>query len=375
MKHPLTNVPSSVRQRLLNLSQQRGEEFQFLLVRYANERLMFRLTVSPHADDFILKGAMLLYAWSPYPFRATQDVGLLGRGDVTAERLAAVFRGLCTSAIVDDGLVFRADSVRVGLIRQEDEHGGFRVNVQAQLTSARIDLQVDVGVGDTVARPSLINYPTLLDFPAPRLRAYSREASIAEKFHAMLVHGLENSRMKDFFDVWALSREFVRRRRARRRDRVHVRPARYRDSGGNTGRLHAAIRLRSDEGQAVEGLPRAFPGGEGAAGVRRPARARRRVSPAGRRRGPLARRASQHLAPRWTMDEGDPVRRVPSDAAPEDERVDRTELLDILREAAARRNGWKVILARCAPPPRKTRAQVVRELHEAWVRSRLSRST
>lgn len=209
MKPPLTNTAASVRQRLLNLAQQRGEEFQSLLVRYANERLIYRLAVSPHAGDFILKGAMLLYAWSPYPFRATQDVDLLGRGEITAERLAIMFRRLCAATVVDDGLVFRADSVRVGLIRQEDEYGGFRVKLQARLTSARIDLQVDVGVGDTVTRPPLIDYPSLLDFPAPRLRAYSREASIAEKFHAMVDHGLENSRMKDFFDVWALSREFA----------------------------------------------------------------------------------------------------------------------------------------------------------------------
>lgn len=209
MKPPLTNVAASVRQRLLNLSQKRGEEFHSLLVRYANERLIYRLAASPHVDDFILKGAMLLYAWSPYPFRATRDVDLLGCGLITAELLADVFRSVCAAEVADDGLAFQANSVRVGLIRQEDEYGGFRVKLQARLTSARIDLQVDVGVGDAVTRPSLIDYPTLLDFPAPRLRAYSREASIAEKFHAMVDHGLENSRMKDFFDVWALSREFA----------------------------------------------------------------------------------------------------------------------------------------------------------------------
>jgi predicted nucleotidyltransferase component of viral defense system len=209
VKQPLTNVAASVRQRLLNLAQERGEEFQSLLIRYANERLIYRLAASAHVDDFILKGAMLLYVWSPYPFRATQDVDLLGRGAVTAERLVDVFRGLCASKVADDGLNFQADTVRVGLIRQDDEYGGFRVKLQAKLTAARLDLQVDVGVGDAVAQLSTIDYPTLLEFPAPRLRAYSREAAIAEKFHAMVDHGFENSRMKDFFDVWALSREFA----------------------------------------------------------------------------------------------------------------------------------------------------------------------
>jgi hypothetical protein len=210
VRRPLTNLAASVRQRLLNLSLQRGEEFQSLLVRYANERLIYRIAVSPHAADFVLKGAMLLYAWSAHPFRATQDVDLLGRGEITAEGLAAVFRELCEAEVADDGLVFVASTVRVGLIREDQEYGGLRVKLRAQLTTARMDLQVDVGIGDAVTpRPTLIDYPTLLDFPAPRLRAYSREASVAEKFHAMVDHGIENSRMKDFFDVWALSREFA----------------------------------------------------------------------------------------------------------------------------------------------------------------------
>lgn len=210
MMRPLSNVGASVRQRLLNLSRQRGEEFQSLLIRYANERLIYRLAVSPHAGSFILKGAMLLYAWTEHPFRATQDVDLLGRGDITAEHLTSVFCDLCLLPIVDDdGLVFQASSVCVGLIRDNQEYGGFRVKLQAQLAVARLNLQVDVGLGDAVTpRPIIIDYPTILDFPTPRMRAYSREVVIAEKFHAMVDHGFENSRMKDFFDIWALSREF-----------------------------------------------------------------------------------------------------------------------------------------------------------------------
>ncbi len=210
MKRPLTNVAASVRQRLLNLAIQRGEEFQSILVRFANERLIYRLAVSSHAGDFVLKGAMLLYAWSAFPFRATQDVDLLGRGEITAESLTSVFRELCEAKVADDGLEFQAKTVRVGLIREAQEYGGYRVKLQARLTAAKVDLQVDVGIGDAVTpRPTLIDYPTLLDFPAPRLRAYSREASVAEKLHAMVDHGFENSRMKDFFDVWALSRDFA----------------------------------------------------------------------------------------------------------------------------------------------------------------------
>jgi hypothetical protein len=148
VKRPLTNVAASVRQRLLNLAIQRGEEFQSILVRFANERLIYRLAVSPYAGDFVLKGAMLLYAWSAFPFRATQDVDLLGRGEITAESLSSVFREICEAKVADDGLDFQARTVRVGLIREAQEYGGFRVKLQARLTAAKVELQVDVGIGD-----------------------------------------------------------------------------------------------------------------------------------------------------------------------------------------------------------------------------------
>jgi hypothetical protein len=208
-KKALTNVASSVRQRLLNLAKAQGEDFQRVLVRYANERLLYRLSVSPHAGDFVLKGAMLLYAWTERPTRATQDLDLLGRGEVTAAKLRTVFKELCEVDAAPDGLVLLSSTVRVGLIREEQEYGGFRVRLEAKLTEARISLQVDVGIGDAVTpRPTLLDYPGLLDLPAARIRAYPREAVVAEKFHAMVEYGLQNSRMKDFFDLWLLSREF-----------------------------------------------------------------------------------------------------------------------------------------------------------------------
>lgn len=152
---------------------------------------------------------MLLYAWTERPTRATQDLDLLGRGEVTAPRLRTVFKELCEAEPPSDGLVFLSSTVRVGLIREEQEYGGFRVKLEAKLTEARIALQVDVGIGDAVTpRPTFLDYPVLLDLPAARIRAYPREAVVAEKFHAMVEYGLENSRMKDFFDLWLLSREF-----------------------------------------------------------------------------------------------------------------------------------------------------------------------
>jgi hypothetical protein len=208
-KKALTNVASSIRQRLLNLAKAQGEDFQRLLVRFANERLLYRLSTSPHASDFVLKGAMLLFAWTERPTRATQDLDLLGRGEVTAARLRSVFRELCDAEAPPDGLVFLPGTVRVSLIREEQEYGGFRVKLEAKLTEARIALQVDVGIGDAVTpRPAFLDYPGLLELPSARIRAYPREAVVAEKFHAMVEYGLENSRMKDFFDLWLLAREF-----------------------------------------------------------------------------------------------------------------------------------------------------------------------
>lgn len=203
------NVAASVRQRLLNLAKARGEDFQSLLTRFGIERLLYRLAVSSRADDFVLKGAALLVVWADTPFRATKDLDLLGRGDVSAPRLEALFRDLCALDVPDDGLQFLPESIRVEPIREDQDYGGLRIRLEARLAAARIALQVDVGIGDAVTpRPSLIEYPTLLDFPAPRIRAYARETVVAEKFHAMVEHGLQNSRMKDFFDLWILAREF-----------------------------------------------------------------------------------------------------------------------------------------------------------------------
>jgi len=118
-----------------------------------------------------------------------------------------VFRELCTLRVVDDGVVFSPESVRGVRIREDQEYGGVRVKLEARIENARVPLQVDVGFGDAV-KPEAATYPTLLDFPAPRLRAYPREAVVAEKLQAMVVLGLANSRMKDFYDLWNLAGSF-----------------------------------------------------------------------------------------------------------------------------------------------------------------------
>lgn len=207
-RQPL-NIVASVRQRLMNLSRERGEDFQLVLTRYGLERLLYRLTQSPHAAQFVLKGAALFQLWTGQPHRATRDLDLLGQGAPSPDRLRQVFEDVCELTVHDDGLTFLTDVIRAEQIKEEDEYQGIRLRIDARLGNARIPLQIDIGFGDAVTPGSQeVTYPTLLDFPAPQLQAYPRETVVAEKFQAMVQLGIANSRMKDFYDVWTLACQF-----------------------------------------------------------------------------------------------------------------------------------------------------------------------
>lgn len=200
------NLAASVRQRLLNRARERHEDFNYLLTRYANERLLFRLAESAHRDQFILKGATLFELWHDAVHRATRDVDLLGFGEPAVERMQATFRDLCALDVEPDGLEFLDESVRAERIRDRQAYGGVRVRLAADLDGARIAIQVDIGFGDTVT-PGVVEaeFPTLLDSPVPRLRTYPPETVVAEKFEAMVRLGIANTRMKDFHDLWAMA--------------------------------------------------------------------------------------------------------------------------------------------------------------------------
>ena len=202
------DVGTSVRARLLTLARQKGQAFDLLLTRYANERLLHRLSLSPHRSQFVLKGAMLMTTWFDDPHRPTRDVDFLGFGDSAPDAMLVTFREICTIE-VNDGMVFDIDALRVELIREEIEYGGLRLRTTGTLAGARITVTIDIGFGDAI-EPGLdeVNLPVLLDLPQPRLRVYARETVIAEKFQAMVMLGLANSRMKDFYDVWILSRSY-----------------------------------------------------------------------------------------------------------------------------------------------------------------------
>jgi hypothetical protein len=198
-----SNVAHSVKVRLLQRAREDGEDFNSLLIRYVLERLLHRLGASYHAAEFVLKGALLFVAWSARPHRATKDLDLLGSGAPEPARLATIFRDICQVSTVDDGVTFLAETIVAEPIRENAIYDGIRLRFTALVGTAEIPVQVDVGFGDaTTPEPQPMVLPVLLDFPAPKLRAYARESTIAEKLHALVELGLGNSRMKDFYDLW-----------------------------------------------------------------------------------------------------------------------------------------------------------------------------
>lgn len=210
MARKTTNIAASVRARLQNVAKEKQANFQRMLTRYALERLLFRLSVSPHKERFVLKGAMLYAAWLEDPFRTTRDLDLLSFGDREAERLVGIFRDICVQAVEDDGLSFDAEHIAAEPIRDDQAYGGVRLRTSARLGTAVIPIQIDIGFGDVVTPgPSELEYPVLLDQPTPKLNAYPRETVAAEKFEAMVTLDLANSRMKDFYDLLAMSRLFT----------------------------------------------------------------------------------------------------------------------------------------------------------------------
>jgi len=201
-----TGLAHSIHVRLVARAKELDTEPQLLLERYALHRLLYRLSVSQHAERFLLKGAQLMLLWLGETVRMTRDADLLGFGDLSDDNLQSIFADLCALDAPDDGMEYLGDTIRISPIREESVYGGRRVSLQARLGNARLRLQVDVGIGDAVTpEPEWVELPQLLDLPAVRLRAYRPETSIAEKLETMVSLGLVNSRMKDYFDVYVLS--------------------------------------------------------------------------------------------------------------------------------------------------------------------------
>jgi len=209
MVKDMKNIGASVRARLLTIAKEQGQTFNFILNRYAIERLLYRLSRSQYADRFVLKGATLLMTWFDEPFRGTQDLDLLGYGDPDPDAVLALFRDILT---IDDqdGVHFDVEAARIDRIREEVEYGGVRIRTIAEIGGAQVPVSVDIGFGDaTEPGAEDLDFPVMLEMPAPKLRGYARETVIAEKFQAMVALGHANTRLKDYYDIWILSRSFT----------------------------------------------------------------------------------------------------------------------------------------------------------------------
>ncbi|MBV8227351.1 MAG: nucleotidyl transferase AbiEii/AbiGii toxin family protein [Verrucomicrobia bacterium] len=203
------NLTASVRDRLFAQAKENGRPFNELLQYYAMERFLYRLAKSKYAGRFILKGALMLQVWQSPESRPTMDIDLLGTTSNDEAKITGQVREILSIEVEPDGLHFDATSIRAERITEDAEYQGLRVRFRGSLRTAKINMQLDIGFGDVVyPEPEVSRYPNILDFPAPRLLCYSRESAIAEKLEAMIKLGELNSRMKDFYDIWMLARQF-----------------------------------------------------------------------------------------------------------------------------------------------------------------------
>ncbi|EJL51648.1 hypothetical protein PMI09_04438 [Rhizobium sp. CF122] len=203
MAREIRNRAASIKQQLNNLARREGRVFEIVMVRYALERLLFRLSASDKADRFILKGGMLVTLWLEGENRETRDVDFLGYGQADGDTLKSIFADIM-AVHYDDGLVFDIDRLQAEVIREEMEYNGVRLRTVALLERTRIPVTIDIGFGDALTGAEMTSYPSLLGMESPRIRSYPPAVVIAEKFQAMVALGVINGRMKDYFDLWAI---------------------------------------------------------------------------------------------------------------------------------------------------------------------------
>jgi len=210
VKEPkLTNIAASVKARLLNEAKRSNRPYTEVLQYFAMERFLYRLSKSRYVTKFVLKGALMLAVWHAPIQRPTKDIDMLGKVDNQVDSVVNAIHEICLQKVEPDGLMFQVDGIEGTVITEDAEYHGIRVRFMALLEKTEVPIQVDIGFGDPVVpRVALIAYPTMLDMPAPKLRGYSRESAVAEKFEAIAKRGLLNSRVKDIYDIWLLSRLF-----------------------------------------------------------------------------------------------------------------------------------------------------------------------
>lgn len=203
------NVAASIRQKLLNKSKADNRPFNEILQYYAMERFLYRLSQSKHVNRFILKGALMLQVWESSQYRPTMDIDMLGKTSNQIDSIVQQVKDVIEVTVESDGIEFNAQSITADKITEDADYEGVRVSFEGTLDNAKIPMQIDIGFGDKVhPQPTKSDMPTILKLPKPHILCYSKESAIAEKFEAMVKLGEINSRMKDFYDIWLLSRQF-----------------------------------------------------------------------------------------------------------------------------------------------------------------------
>lgn len=209
MEKAKKNLEESIYSRLKNVARQRKRPVQEVLKYYAMERFLYRLSVSSYQTNFYLKGGLMLMVWDPMSHRATVDIDLLAKTSNSIANLQKIINEVCAIEVIPDGLKFASETLKLAEAQLEAEYHGISAAFSAHLFTAKLPMRIDFGFSDTILpHPAKVKYPTLLDFPAPELKGYTPQTSIAEKFESIIRLGFANTRMKDFYDIWLLIQQF-----------------------------------------------------------------------------------------------------------------------------------------------------------------------
>jgi predicted nucleotidyltransferase component of viral defense system len=209
MEKTKKSLEESIYSRLKNVARQRKRPVQEVLKYYAMERFLYRLSVSSYQSNFYLKGGLMLMVWDPMSHRATVDIDLLAKTSNSIANLQKIINEVCAIEVIPDGLKFSSKTLKLAEAQLEAEYHGISAAFSAQLFTAKLPMRIDFGFSDTILpHPAKVKYPTLLDFPAPELKGYTPQTSIAEKFESIIRLGFANTRMKDFYDIWLLIQQF-----------------------------------------------------------------------------------------------------------------------------------------------------------------------
>lgn len=205
----MKNIAASIQHKLKEIAKKEGKTYDLITLRYFQERLLYRLSISIYRDNFCLKGGAFIYAFSKEKSRPTKDIDFLGKNIANDETtLIAIFKEICQIKYPNDGVSFDFENITSEIITENKTYPGIKLGITAYFEVNKLkspNISIDIGFGDFITpEPKDIEYPTFLEMDAPKIKAYSIETVIAEKFAAMIDLGESNSRMKDFYDVYKI---------------------------------------------------------------------------------------------------------------------------------------------------------------------------